>query len=712
MVQEKLRAWPSPWEPANNPAMKIIATLRAYACAAALAVTAAGPVSAAEGMWTFDNFPAARVKAELGVDIDKTWLDRVQASAVRLTSGCSASLVSGEGLVLTNHHCVRGCAQNLSTSKNDFIANGFMIAARTEERTCPGMQAEVLLSQTDVTADVQAALRGVAANQFSRARDAAFARLESQACAGDATLRCQALAFYGGGQYKLLKYRKYSDVRLVFAPENATASFGGDPDNFNFPRYDLDASFVRLYQNGKPALTPQHLTWSTAAPKAGEAVFVVGNPGSTERMLTSAQLETQRNLVIPVGQLQRSELRGRLIQFSEMGPEQHRVALAPLFSTENSFKVYYGRQMTLNEAEFMAGKRRAEEQLRAQVRANPQLAARIGDPWGELEKIQPISAEQYLVYRQLEANAGGTSTLFDYARTLVRAAQERTKPAAERLVAYSDARLPLVEKQLLDPKPVPPQLERLYLSYWLSKTREYLTVDSPASKLLLGKDSPEALAAQLVAGSKLADPKVREALWKGGIPAIQASSDPMIQFVLKMDPAARAAREAWEREVSGPTERAASRIGDARFALLGQSVYPDANNTLRISYGKVEGWSYRGTDVAPFTYIGGLYERATGAEPFKLTPRWIAAEPRLDKRVVFDFSSSNDIIGGNSGSPVVNAKGEVLGAAFDGNIHSLGGAYGYDPRVNRMVTVSTAAITEALNKVYGRTALVAELTGR
>jgi hypothetical protein len=683
---------------------------RLYAMAAAVAAIAAGPAFAAEGMWTFDNFPAAKVKADLGVTIDKAWLDHLQAAAVRLP-GCSASLVSGEGLILTNRHCVMSCVQEHSTAKLDYATTGFIAPSRPQEPKCAGMTAEILLSQTDITQTIKSATAGVAPEAFAKARDGAFSRAEKAACGTDAALRCQALTFYGGGQYKLLKYRRYTDLRLVFAPEFAIGFFGGDPDNFNFPRYDLDCGFVRIYENGAPAKTPQHLTWSTATPKAGDPVFVIGNPGSTDRMLTVSQLETLRNLYIPVGQLQRSELRGRLIQFSQASPEAKRIASDDLFGNENSFKVYYGRQMTLNDQAFMAAKRADEQRLRQQVRANRELSARIGDPWADLEKIQAAYADRYLVYRELEANAGGGSSLYGYARTLVRAAQERAKASDQRLPEFTDTRLPIEEKRLLDPSPVYPSLERLYLSFWLSKTREYLTADAPQVKALLGKESPEALGAALAA-SKLGDPKLRAALWKGGLPAIQASPDPMIRFVLRTDPMARQVRADWEEAVSGPTERAAAKIADARFAILGQSVYPDANFSLRISYGRVEGWTYRGVTVPPTTVIGGTFERATGADPFKLPPRWIAAEPRLDKSVVFDFVSDNDIIGGNSGSPVVDAQGRVVGAAFDGNIHSLGGAYGFDDRLNRMVTVSTASITEALDKVYGQHALVAELTGQ
>ncbi|CAN5472154.1 S46 family peptidase [soil metagenome] len=683
----------------------------ALALAAAFAISAA-PALADEGMWTFDNFPSAKVQAAYGVKVDQKWLDRVQAASVRLTSGCSASLVSKDGLVFTNHHCVVDCAQSLSDGKTDYVKDGFTTAARTEEKKCAGMQAEVLVSVTDLTGQIAKATAGKTGIDFVKGRDAAKGVAEDAACGKDETLRCQLVTLYRGGQYKLYKYRIYSDVRLVFAPEFATAFFGGDPDNFNFPRFNLDTAFVRLYENGKPIASPQHLIWQSRAPKDGEVTFVSGNPGGTDRMLTVAQLETQRDLTLPISQLQRSELRGRLIEFSGRDAESKRIATDPLFGVENGFKVFYGRQFALNDHTFLDAKRAAEADLRAKVAADPKLAADIGDPWGEIAQAQGPYANRYLRFRQLESGAGSLSELFGYARELVRAGQERAKPSAERLPEYSDAGLALMAKQVLDAQPVDPTLEQLYLTFWLSKTREYLTTDDAATKLLLGKESPEGMAARLVAGTKLGDPAERKRLWDGGLPAIQASTDPMIQLALRLDPPAREVRTAWETEVTGPTDRAAERIARAKFAAYGDAVYPDATFTLRLSYGKVAGWTYRGTTIAPFTTFAGLYDRATGAEPFQLAPRWVAAKDKLNPDTVFDFVTTNDIIGGNSGSPVINAKAEILGAAFDGNIHSLGGDYGYDGTINRTVVVATSAATEALEKVYGQTALVKELTAK
>jgi hypothetical protein len=686
-------------------------TFGASAALAAALALASQTARADEGMWTFDHFPSAKVEQAYGVKIDQKWLDRVQSASVRLTSGCSASLVSKDGLVFSNHHCVVDCAQSLSTDKTDYVKEGFAAATREEERKCPGMQAEVLVSITDLTGQIQAATAGKTGQDFVKSRDAAVAAAEDAACAKDPNARCQLVSLYRGGQYKLYKYRKYADVRLVFAPEFATAFFGGDPDNFNFPRYNLDVSFVRLYEGGKPIKSPQHLIWSSRAPIEGEPTFVSGNPGGTDRMLTVSQLETQRDLTLPITLLQSSELRGRLIRFGEESPEYKRIATDPLFGLENGYKVYFGRQFALNDKAFMDAKRAAEAELKAKAAAHPAIAAH-GDPWADIATAQTAYADNYLRYRQIERSAGSMSDLFMFARELVRAAQERAKPSTERLPEYSDSRLALMQKELLDEAPVDQPLEQLYLEFWLSKTREYLTADDPLTKLLLGKESPEALSARLVSGSRLGDTAARKALWDGGLAAIQASDDPMIQFALKIDPAARDLRKTWETKVSGPTDAAAAKIAQAKFAAYGDAVYPDATFTLRLSYGKVQGWTYRGVTVPATTSFKGLYERATGAEPYRLAPRWTAAGSKLNPDTVFDFVTTNDIIGGNSGSPVISAKAEILGAAFDGNIHSLGGDYGYDGSINRTVVVSTAAATEALQKVYGADTLVKELTAK
>ncbi|WKL56385.1 S46 family peptidase [Asticcacaulis sp. ZE23SCel15] len=680
----------------------------ALAATTAFTLMAASSAQAEEGMWTFDNFPAAKVNETYGTKIDAKWLNHIQSAAVRL-SNCSASVVSSEGLVLTNAHCVIACAQDLSSPEADYTQKGFFTAARTEEKTCPGQSAEILTGITDITKDINVATSGLTGEAFVKALNAKASELEKAGCGTDQTIRCQVISFYQGGEYKLYKYRRYADVRLVFYPEYKSGFFGGDPDNFNFPRYNLDAAFLRVYENGKVVKTPNYLKFNPNAPKENDVTFVAGNPGSTQRLMTVAQLETNRNLMIPVSQLQRSELRGRIIQFMAQSPENKRIGTDVLTSLENGFKVFYGQQLALNNPAVMEAKRAEEAVLKAGMTAEDKAA--FGDPWADIAAAQKDVGDLYFPYFFLES-APTNSSLFTTARTIVRLAKEKPKPSTERLPEFADTRLPALEKRLVNPSPVEKPLDQIQLEFRLLKAREYLTANSPVTKLLLGKESPEALAKRLIDGTKLTDIAYRKQLMDGGLAAVQASDDPMIQWALKIDDEALAVRKQYEARVTGPTRIASEKIAKIRFKAYGTSTYPDATFSLRLSYGKVTGWDYRGVKITPFTDIAGLFERATGVEPYELATSWKAAEPNVDKSKVFNYVTTNDIIGGNSGSPVINAKGEVIGAAFDGNIHSLGGAYYYDGTLNRTVVVSSSAIAEALKTVYDRKALLAELTGK
>jgi|SRR6478672_3685968 len=677
----------------------VSATASIVAVAGAMAMMAApSSAKADEGMWTFDNFPIKTVNDKYGTHIDQAWLDRVRNAAVRI-QGCSASFVSPEGLILTNWHCVVGCSQELSTNEQDYVKNGFLTATREEERRCPGQTAEVLVDIVDVTDRVQGAGAGLEGAAFNAARTAETDKIQTEACAGDAKFSCQVISFYRGGRYAMYKFRKYDDVRLVFAPENQAAFFGGDPDNFNFPRYALDTGFLRAYENGQPVATPNFLKWNPNPPKEGDVTFVAGNPGSTSRLLTMSQLERLRDQQLPVTLIQNSELRGRLLEYSLTGDEAKRLSFDPIFGLENSFKVYYGQEGALTDPAFMNAKREAEDELRARVAADPALLQQIGDPWGDLERVQATARDLYLPYRQLEQSAGGGSQLYAMARTIVRASKNTTMTDAQRarLAAAVGAETPIAT-----------DMEKIRLRYWLSKTREYLTVDNPQVKAMLGRESPEGLAERLISNTRMADAAFR-AQAAGMTTAQLAEADPLLAFIIANDDAAKAIGDRWNAEVNAPTARAAEKVAQARFAAYGTNLYPDATFSLRLSYGQVAGWTYRGVTVPAFTYMGGLYERATGAEPFNAAQAFIDNESRVNKDTVYDFSSTNDIIGGNSGSPVINADGEVIGAAFDGNIHSLGGSYGYDGELNRTVTVSTAAITEALRHIYPQPRLLREL---
>ncbi len=661
------------------------------------------PAHAEEGMWTFDAFPAEKLKADYGWAPDQAWLDHVRKSAVRLTGGCSASFVSDAGLILTNHHCVASCLFDNSDDQRDLLQNGYIANKREEEVLCPGQQAEVVTAITDVTARVKGAIGDATGEALTKARDAAIAQIEAEGCTDTAKTRCQVVTLFGGGQYKLYTYRKYSDVRLVWSPEDRAATFGGDPDNFNFPRYSLDASFLRAYENGKPVSTPDHLTWNPRAPEKGELTFVVGNPGSTSRLWTDSQRAFEREVRLPITLATLSELRGRVIRAMEESPEHAREGLDMLSGIENSLKVYIGRTKALNDPAFTATLTQDE----ADLRAKSEGMADIGDPWAAVDEAVTAYRALYLPYRFTDPSGD----LYGYARSLVMAAQEREKPNAERLRGYTNSSLPLLEKRLLDARPVYPWLDELAMSWSLSKAREYLGVDDPDSRLLLGKESPEELAQRLVSGSKLADPAYRKQLWEGGMEAIETSDDPMIAYALRLNPRQRELEKLVDEKYAGPLTAASAKLADARFAAYGDTLYPDATFTLRINYGQVKGWVERGAEVPFATTLGGTFDRATGAPPFDVAPAYAANQDRIDPSVTYDFVSTNDIIGGNSGSPVIDRAGTVIGAAFDGNIHSLGGNYGYDPVLNRTVAVSTAAVQEALEVIYPAPALVKELNG-
>ncbi len=662
-------------------------------------------------MWTFDAFPSAQVAAKHGFGPDQAWLDRVRAASVRLTSGCSASVVSPQGLVLTNWHCVTGCVQALSSPESDLQKNGFVAASQPEERICPAVKAEIVTRIEDVTARVSKAIEGKPPAEVAAARDAESAAIASEACGDDPKARCRVVSLHQGGAYSLYVHRVHDEVRLVMAPDYAAGFFGGDPDNFNFPRFNWDAAFLRLYEDGKPAETPAFLPWRAEPLAEGDLVFVSGSPGSTNRLFTASQMAFLRDREIPIRQMLRAELRGRLIAFSATGAEAERTAKTPLFGIENAFKSNHGRMLALSDATFFGGIVEAERRLRERVAADPALAAEIGDPWAEMEATVAARRELFLAWNMLEAQTGGGSQLYGWARTLVRAAAERPKPEGERLPAFADQNLRQMEASVTAERPIHPAVETLQLGFWLSKAREHLTVDDARVRRLLGAESPEALAKRAVEGSRLADPAVRKALWDGGAAAIAASDDPLIVLARAAEADSYALALAWRERVEGPSTLAAAKIARARFALDGASVYPDATGSLRLSYGTVRGWSEPGREIAPFTTIAGLYDRATGAEPFALDPRWADAKGRLDLSVPFNVATDNDIIGGNSGSPLIDADGRVAGAVFDGNIHSLGGAYAFDARVNRAVSVTSAAILEGLRKVYGADRIADEIEG-
>ena len=676
----------------------------------ALACVAALPAFADEGMWTFDNFPAIAVKQRNGADITPAWLDHVRLATVRLAN-CTASFVSPEGLMLTNHHCVESCLAELSSKDRSLVELGFAASDRSAEQRCPAQLADVLVGTENVTDTVSGAIAGLSDTAANDARKRTLTTLE-QACeqasakAKSGKLRCQVVTLYQGGQYFLYKYKRYDDVRMVFAPEGDIASFGGDPDNFQFPRWSLDFSILRAYENGKAAVTSNYLPIKFDGPAAGQLVFVAGHPGSTARLQTRAQLEFDRDLPLPITLMRAAELRGRFIQFGTTNPADDRIVQAPLNSLQNAIKVRRKELDALNDAALLSGKSETE----AKLRATAHLAGT--DPWHEIESATARERALYLQYTFLESGAGFNSALFRDARLLLRGADERTKRNVDRLREFTEASLPLIQRELYARVPVYPELEVLTLSFSLERMREWLGPDHPVVRRLLSKESPEALATRLVAETKLDDADVRQRLWQGGKAAVDASLDPMIAFARAVDGDARTLRKRYEDEVEAPIVAAAQRIAAARFKVYGTNVYPDATFTLRLNYGTVQGWVENGTPVEPFTHLGRAFERATGASPFKIPASWMKAKDRLDMGTPFCISTNNDIVGGNSGSPMIDVDGKIVGLMFDGNIHSIAGHYWFDAANNRAIAVHPAIIREALGKVYGAKSLLAELNAQ
>ncbi len=679
--------------------------------AAALAVVSTtGPDSRAdEGMWTLNNFPAETVGKKYGFTPSPEWLRHAQLSAARIGGGCSSSFVSKDGLVMTNHHCVHDCIENVSSSKKDYVKDGFLAKDRKDEIKCPGFELDQLVEITDVSDKIAAATKGLDGKAYIEAYKGESAKLEKACSGGKPEVSCDVVSLYKGGRYDLYRYKRFSDVRVVFVPEFAMAFFGGDPDNFVFPRYDLDVAFVRAYENGQPAKQEHYFKWAKKPTKEGDLTFTVGNPGRTSRLLTMAQLEVERDVRLPRALVYLSEYRGALTEFQHRGPEQKRVANATLFYVENGVKAYKGRHEALLDKAFWASKLGEENALRQKIIADPKLRAAYYESFGAIEKAQTEYRQLWNRWMYMEGSYGFRSELATWAKHLLRAADERDKPNEKRLRDYTDAKLPGLEQQLFSTQPVDLEFEAFTLGFSLTKLREALGADDPFVKKVLGKDSPAEAAKKLVNGTKLRDLETRKALFKGGKKAVDAAQDPLIELFRRIDGDSRDLRKRYEELVESVERKHGELVAKARFAIYGTSTYPDATGTLRISYGRVEGYKDDGKWVKPLTTIGGAFERHTGQEPFALPASWLAAKPKLDLALPMNFASTNDIIGGNSGSAVIDKDGAIVGLIFDGNLPSLGGDYGFDPTVNRAVSVHTAAIREALAKIYGADALVAEI---
>ena len=666
-----------------------------------------------EGMWTFNNVPRAEIKKKYGFEITDDWLKKVQLASVRFNNGGSGSFVSPNGLVLTNYHIVEDIVNEVSTPEKDLAKTGFVARTREEEIKAPSLELNVLISIEDVTSRVNGAVKANSTDaEAFTARRAEIAAIEGESLKATG-LRSDVVTLYQGGQYNLYRYKKYTDVRLVFVPEFQAAFFGGDPDNFNFPRFNIDMSLVRVYENDQPVHPESYFKFSTAGAKEGSLVFVTGNPGSTSRLDTVAHLEELRDTSIPII-LRLLERREAMLQkYMALGDEQTRQAQNELNSVQNSLKVYRGQIQGLKDNALMARKKKAEDALRKSIAANPERQKLYGDAWDAIAKAHQTYPTYIRERRIFEQSGGFNSTLFSFARALVRLAAEDQKPNAQRLPEYTEARRASLEQGLYSPAPIHLDFEKLKLADSLSFMVELLGNDNALVKQVLDGKTPEARAKELIDGTKLADVDYRKELAKGGAAAIDASTDPMIIVAREIDPKAREVRKRYESELTGVERTSYSKIARALFETEGTKLYPDATFTLRLSYGAIEGYTENGKKIAPFTTLGGLYTRADSFKqkfPYNLPPRWLEKKSAIDLNTPFNFVSTNDIIGGNSGSPTINQNGELVGLIFDGNIQSLVGDFMYDPSVNRAISVDSRGMLEVLKKVFNANEVVAELT--
>ena len=663
-----------------------------------------------EGMWTFDNPPLKLLQAKYGFTPTQQWLDHVRLSSVRLNDGGSGSFVSPHGLLLTNHHVARGQLQKNSTRERDYIKEGFYATTPEQEMKSPDLEVNVLVSLENVTERVMGALKGATtpAEEFG-ARRAAIAGIERESLQKTG-FRSDVVSLYQGGEYWLYRYKKYTDVRLVFAPEAQTAFFGGDPDNFTYPRYDIDFALFRVYENGKPIDSKNYLKWNPKGATDNELVFVSGHPGSTSRLDTLAQLELVRDTILPITDKLLKQRIAVLKQYAAQGPEQARQVASMIFGLENSVKAREGQQKGLLDKSVMDKKAKDEAQFKAKVMANPQWKAAYGDAWDEIAQVQKkaLSRINEQLYHGLD------SSLANLATTIVQYVAEIKKPDGERLPGYHDAQLDSMKLRLFSPAPIYPQMEIARITGALGWDLSGVGPNDPFVKTVLDGRSPKDAASALVNGTKLADPAFRRKLVEGGDAAVSASDDPMIELARKLDPMRRELIKWSQQNVESVEQAAGEKLGKARFAAYGKTTYPDATFTLRLSYGQVQGYPMNGTKAPYKTTLYGLYDRAYSFDfegDFALPSRYMEGRDKLDLATPVDFVTTNDIIGGNSGSPVINKNAELVGLIFDGNIESLVGDFVYDATANRAVAVHTAVMTEVLRKLYGAQALVKELLG-
>lgn len=687
-----------------------------FALLATFCMGVCGVIQADEGMWVFDNLPLKQLKEKYGFEPTQAWIDQLRGSAVRFNNGGSGSFVSADGLVMTNHHVGADTLQKLSTKEKDYYKVGFVAKTKAEELKAPDLELNVLIDIRDVTAEVLAAVPKSANDaEANAAKRAKMAEIEKAATSAN-QMRNDVVTLYQGGRYALYTYKKYTDVRLVFAPEFDIAFFGGDPDNFEYPRFCLDVCFFRIYENGQPAKPKHHLNWNTEGSKEGDLTFVAGHPGRTSRLFTVDHLKYLRDISLPFLLDLLKDREKFLLDYAKTGAEKARQSKEDLFSYQNSLKARTGGYMGLKTAEFMASKESAEAAFRKAIENDASMKEAYGDAWTKIAAAEAVAAKSLVKYNFVERGLGLESTLFSLARTLVRHSTEVRKSNTERLREFRDSALESLKMDLFSDAPIYPEYEVAKLTHSLEYWQSKVGPDDEILKKALAGKSPADRAKKLVAGTKLADVATRKKLAEMSPEEIAKLDDTMIALALAVDEAGRSVRREREDKVEAVETANYSRIAQANFRQKGESVYPDATFTLRLAFGTVKGYQeLDGRSVPPFTTIGGTFahEQAHEAqEPYAIPKSWHDSKivGRLKLQTPFNFISTNDIIGGNSGSPVVDKNNKVVGLIFDGNIHSLILDYGYDDKLARAVSVDSRAIIEALRSVYDAGFLADELT--
>lgn len=660
-------------------------------------------------MWLFNQPPREAIKKKYAFDLTDKFLEHMRRASVRFNNGGSGSFISSEGLLFTNHHVGADCIAKLSSAQHDYMNNGFYATAPSEEHSCPDLEVNVLLKIEDVTAKVNQGVKtGAASAAANEARKANMSRIEA-ACNKETGNRCDVVTLFSGGQYNLYQYKKYTDVRLVFAPELGIAAFGGDPDNFTYPRYCLDFALFRAYENGQPVKPIDYMSWSREGAKDGELVFVPGNPGSTGRLATVAELQFDRDVSYPLIYRRLDSLIKALLAFSEQSAENKRLAYDNLFSQQNSYKAFTGFLRGLRDGSLTNRKKDDEQTLRAQIGKDPKTRAEYGKVWDEVAAAYKEFATFYKQYWLIERAAPRASELARIARDIVRLSEERTKPGDKRLREYTDTALPSLEQELYSTAPIYPAMEIAVLANTFEFMQQELGTGDATVKAVLQGRTPGEAAKFYVNNSKLQDVNLRKQL-AASADLVKRSNDGMIQLARILDTPARKLRKQYEDRVEAVEKESSAKIAQARFAVHGASEYPDATFTLRLAYGDVKGYKNDAGQLVPWTTrFDGLYKRAKNEDPYILPKRWVTAKSALKLDTPFDFVSTADTHGGNSGSPTLNTKGEIVGILFDGNIEGLPNRFIFTDRQARSVHVASQGIVEALRSVYKASRILKEL---